>query len=51
VGAPLTPPSRVARFYLVHGTKTGKNVPNQHKMYQMVTYLISQMSLKYSKWQ
>jgi hypothetical protein len=26
----------VARFLLVHDTKTGKNVPNQHKMYQMV---------------
>jgi hypothetical protein len=23
-------------FFMVHGTKTGKNVPNQHKMYQMV---------------
>jgi hypothetical protein len=28
--------SRVARFLLVRDTKTGKNVPNQHKMYQMV---------------
>jgi hypothetical protein len=23
-------------FSLVHDTKTGKNVPNEHKMYQMV---------------
>jgi hypothetical protein len=28
--------TRVARFFLVHDTKTGKNVPNEHKMYQMV---------------
>jgi hypothetical protein len=33
---------RVARFFLVHDTKTGKNVPNEHKMYQMV--------IKYPKW-
>jgi hypothetical protein len=30
---------RVARFFLVHDTKTGKNVPNEHKLYQMaITY-------------
>jgi hypothetical protein len=28
--------SRVARFLLVHDTKPGKNVPNEHKMYQIV---------------
>jgi hypothetical protein len=28
--------TRVARFFLSHETKTGKNVPNEHKMYQMV---------------
>jgi hypothetical protein len=27
--------SRVARFFLVHHTKTGKNVPNEHTIYQM----------------
>jgi hypothetical protein len=27
-------PTRVARFFLGHG-KTGKNVPNEQKMYQM----------------
>jgi hypothetical protein len=27
---------RVARFITVHDTKTGKNVPNKYKMYQMV---------------
>jgi hypothetical protein len=27
---------RVARFFWVHGTKTGKSVPNEYKMYQMV---------------
>jgi hypothetical protein len=30
------PGNRVARFLLVHDTKTGKNVPNEYKMYQMV---------------
>jgi hypothetical protein len=29
--------ARVARFFLVHDTETGKNVPNEHKMYQMNT--------------
>jgi hypothetical protein len=33
--------SRVARFFLVQNTKTGKNIPNFHKLYQM--------SIKYSK--
>jgi hypothetical protein len=28
--------TRVARFFLVHDTKTGKNVPNEYKMNQMV---------------
>jgi hypothetical protein len=28
--------TRVARFFLVHDTKTGKNVPHEHKMYQDV---------------
>jgi hypothetical protein len=28
--------SRDARFFLVHDTKIGNNVPNEHKMYQMV---------------
>jgi hypothetical protein len=32
----------VARFFLVHDTKTGNNVPNEHKIYQMV--------IKYLKW-
>jgi hypothetical protein len=34
--------SRVARFFLVHDTKTGKDVPNGHK--------ISQMPRENSKW-
>jgi hypothetical protein len=34
-------PARVARFFLVHATKTGKNVPNGYKL--------CQMSSKYSK--
>jgi hypothetical protein len=42
----------VARFFLVHDTKTGKNAPNEHKMYQMVikyfnAYKIFQMAIKY----
>jgi hypothetical protein len=32
---------RVARFFLVQNTKTGKNTPNYHKLYQM--------SVKYNK--
>jgi hypothetical protein len=27
---------RIARFFFVHDTKTGKNVPNEYKMHQMV---------------
>jgi hypothetical protein len=27
--------NRVASFFLVHDTKTGKNVPNEHTMFQM----------------
>jgi hypothetical protein len=27
---------RVARFFLVHDTKTGKRVPNEQRMYLMV---------------
>jgi hypothetical protein len=33
--------SRVARFFVVQNTKTGKNLSNYHKLYQM--------SLKYNK--
>jgi hypothetical protein len=40
---------RVARFFLVHDTKTGKYVPKDHKMHQN-GHKISQMSLKYFKW-
>jgi hypothetical protein len=35
-------PLRVARSFLVHDTKTGKNVPNEHKMHQIV--------IKYTNW-
>jgi hypothetical protein len=28
--------SRVATFFFVHDTKTGKSLPTQYKMYQMV---------------
>jgi hypothetical protein len=33
-GAPV---GRDARFFLVHDTKPGKNVPNEYKMHQMNT--------------
>jgi hypothetical protein len=29
--------SRVARFFFVQHTKTGKNIPNNHKIYQIAT--------------
>jgi hypothetical protein len=32
---------RVARFFLVQNTKTGKYIPNYHELYQM--------SIKYNK--
>jgi hypothetical protein len=34
------PSSRVARFFLVQYTKMGENIPNYHKMYQMVVKYI-----------
>jgi hypothetical protein len=34
---------RVARFILLKNTKTGDNVPNEHKIYPMAK--------KYTKWQ
>jgi hypothetical protein len=36
LGQKLVRGDRVSRFFLVHDTKTGKNVPNEYKMYQMV---------------
>jgi hypothetical protein len=30
------PATGVARFFLVYDTQTGKNVPNEYKMYLMV---------------
>jgi hypothetical protein len=41
--------SRVARFSMVHDTQTGKNVPNEHKMYQMVITCPKCTYVKYSK--
>jgi hypothetical protein len=41
---------RVARFFLVHATKTVKNVPNELKNVPN-GYKIPQISIKYSKWQ
>jgi hypothetical protein len=34
--------TRVARFFFVHHTKMGRNIPNYHKIYQM--------ALKYTNW-
>jgi hypothetical protein len=36
----IRPKIRVARFFLVHDTKTAKNVPNEYKMYQMVIHIV-----------
>jgi hypothetical protein len=33
---------RVARFFLIKHTKTGKNIPNGHKIYPR--------AIKYAKW-
>jgi hypothetical protein len=41
-------PCRVARFFLVLDTKTGINVPNEHRMYHN-GHKISQMCLNFSK--
>jgi hypothetical protein len=34
---------------LGHNTQTGKNVPNKHKMYQMVKKYLN-ISMKYYRW-
>jgi hypothetical protein len=44
---------RVARFVLVQNTKTGKNIPNYHELYQMsIKYKkdrkMDQVSIKYA---
>jgi hypothetical protein len=46
----LPPYARVARFFLVPDTKTGKSVPNEHNTYILNCHKISQISIKYSKW-
>jgi hypothetical protein len=40
--------TRVARFYLVQHTKTGKNIPNHHKIYHVPEKYIDQMYIKYT---
>jgi hypothetical protein len=35
-GGSIVADCRVARFFLVHDTKTGKNVPNKHTIYYPV---------------
>jgi hypothetical protein len=42
--------NRVARFFLLNITQTGKNVPNEHKIFVPNGHKISQMSVKYAKW-
>jgi hypothetical protein len=34
----------------VQHTKTGKNIPNDHKIYQMDTTYVYLMATKYTKW-
>jgi hypothetical protein len=41
---------RVARFFLVHDTKTVKNVSGEHKIYQRVIKYPHKLSVKYSRW-
>jgi hypothetical protein len=41
-GSFLAPVAGVARFFLVHDTKTDKNVPNEQEMYQT--------AINYTKW-
>jgi hypothetical protein len=40
--------SRVARFFLGQHTKTGKNIPNNHKIYKKATK-VYQMAVKWTK--
>jgi hypothetical protein len=42
LGSQVVLNDRVARFFLVQNTKTGKNIPNYHELYQM--------DIKYNKW-
>jgi hypothetical protein len=42
--------ARVARFVLVQRTKTGGNIPNDQKMYQMDMKYVFQMTPKYTNW-
>jgi hypothetical protein len=37
------------RFILVQYTKTEKNIPNDHKIYQMTTKYVYQIATKYTK--
>jgi hypothetical protein len=39
-------PVRVARFFLVQDTKTGKNIPNDHKIYLPNAHKIFPMAVK-----
>jgi hypothetical protein len=40
----------VARFFVVQFTKTGKNIPNDHKLYQSAITYLYQMAGKLTKW-
>jgi hypothetical protein len=41
---------RVARFLLVQTYQNGKNIPNDHKLYQTTINYLYQMVINYSKW-
>jgi hypothetical protein len=42
--------SRVARFFLLQHTKTGKNKPNDHKICQMTSKYTNDFDVKLTKW-
>jgi hypothetical protein len=42
--------SRVARFFSVKYTNTGKNIPQKHKIYVRNGHKIYQIAVKYTKW-
>jgi hypothetical protein len=50
ISIPMLHMCRVARFFLVQHTKTGKNMPINHKIYQVATKCrkIDQLAVKYT---
>jgi hypothetical protein len=39
--------ARVARLFFIQHTKTGENIPNNHKISKMATKYLYQMTVKY----